>query len=109
MEREARTSVRAHQGKREEAGALDGAREADRGRDGQQGARPEGEAKSASPSSTRDISSGRRGGLRSGSGPGGRTKDQLYNEAKRRGIKGRSRMNKAQLQRAVAGKSSRSR
>ena len=68
-----------------------------------------GEAKSASPSSTRDISSGRRGGLRSGSGPGGRTKDQLYNEAKRRGIKGRSRMNKAQLQRAVAGKSSRSR
>src|SRR5204862_2859148 len=64
-----------------------------------------GEAKSASPSSTRDISSGRRGGLRSGSGPGGRTKDQLYNEAKRRGIKGRSRMNKAQLQRAVAAKS----
>jgi hypothetical protein len=68
-----------------------------------------GEAESASPSSLRDISSGRRGGLRSGSGPGGRTKEQLYNEAKRRGIKGRSRMNKAQLQRAVAGKSSRSR
>ena len=64
-----------------------------------------GEAKSASPSSIRDISSGRRGGLRSGSGPGGRTKEQLYNEAKRRGIKGRSRMNKAQLQRAVAAKS----
>ena len=64
-----------------------------------------GEAKSASRSSTRDISSGRRGGLRSGSGPGGRTKEQLYNEAKRRGIKGRSRMNKAQLQRAVAAKS----
>lgn len=66
-----------------------------------------GEAKSASRSSTRDISSGRRGGLRSGGGPQGRTKEQLYNEAKRRGIKGRSRMNKAQLQRAVAGKSSR--
>jgi hypothetical protein len=66
-----------------------------------------GEARSASRSSTRDISSGRRGGLRSGSGGGGRTKEQLYNEAKRRGIKGRSRMNKAQLQRAVAGKSSR--
>jgi hypothetical protein len=66
-----------------------------------------GEARSASRSSTNDISSGRRGGLRSGSGGGGRTKEQLYNEAKRRGIKGRSRMNKAQLQRAVAGKSSR--
>jgi hypothetical protein len=64
-----------------------------------------GEAKSASPGSIRDISSGRRGGLRSGSGPGGRTKEQLYNEAKRRGIKGRSRMSKAQLQRAVAAKS----
>jgi len=63
-----------------------------------------GEAKSTSPSSTRDIPSGRRGGLRSGSGPRGRTKEQLYNEAKRRGIKGRSRMNKAQLQRAVAAK-----
>jgi len=65
-----------------------------------------GEAKSASPSSTRDISSGRRGGLRSGTNrPKGRTKEQLYNEARRRGIKGRSRMNKAQLQRALAGKS----
>jgi hypothetical protein len=66
-----------------------------------------GESRSASHSSTRDISSGRRGGLRSGAGPRGRTKEQLYNEAKRRGIKGRSKMNKAQLQRAVAGKSSR--
>jgi hypothetical protein len=65
-----------------------------------------GEAKSSSPSSRRDISSGRRGGLRSGTNrPKGRTKEQLYNEAKRRGIKGRSRMNKAQLQRAVAAKS----
>ena len=60
-----------------------------------------GEAKSASRSSTRDISSGRRGGLRSGSGPQGRTKEQLYNEAKRRNIAGRSQMTKAQLQRAV--------
>jgi hypothetical protein len=68
-----------------------------------------GESKTASRSSTRDISSGRRGGLRSGTGGGGRTKEQLYNEAKRRGIKGRSKMNKAQLQRAVAGKSARSR
>jgi hypothetical protein len=65
-----------------------------------------GEAKSASPSSTRDISSGRRGGLRSGTNrPKGRTKEQLYNEARRRGIRGRSRMNKTQLQRALAGKS----
>ena len=60
-----------------------------------------GEAKQASRSSTQDISSGRRGGLRSGSGPGGRTKEQLYNEARAKGIKGRSKMNKAQLERAV--------
>ena len=65
-----------------------------------------GEAKSASRSSTRDISSGRRGGLRSGTNrPKGRTKEQLYNDAKRRGVKGRSRMTKQQLQRAVAAKS----
>ena len=60
-----------------------------------------GEAKESSPSSTRDISSGRRGGLRSHKGAGGRTRDQLYNEAKSKGIKGRSKMNKAQLERAV--------
>jgi len=61
-----------------------------------------GEARSASPSSTRDISSGRRGGLRSGTNrPKGRTKEQLYNEAKRLSVSGRSKMNKAQLQRAV--------
>jgi len=66
-----------------------------------------GESRSASRSSTSDISSGRRGELRSGGGPKGRTKEQLYNEAKRRGIKGRSKMNKAQLQRAVARKTSR--
>jgi hypothetical protein len=69
-----------------------------------------GEAKSSSRSSTRDLSSGRRGGLRSGTNrPKGRTKEQLYNEAKRRGVKGRSRMTKAQLQRALAGKSAHSR
>jgi hypothetical protein len=56
----------------------------------------------ASKTSTRDISSGRRGGLRSGTRrTKGRTKEQLYNEAKRRNVPGRSRMNKAQLQRAV--------
>ena len=65
-----------------------------------------GEAKTASKSSTKDISSGRRGGLRSGTNrPKGRTKAQLYNEAKRRGIRGRSSMTKDQLQKALAGKS----
>jgi hypothetical protein len=60
-----------------------------------------GEARESSRTSTDDISSGRRGGLRSPSGPAGRTRDQLYNEAKQKGIKGRSKMNKAQLLRAV--------
>ncbi len=60
-----------------------------------------GEAKTASRTSTRDISSGRRGGLRSHEGPGGRTYDQLYEEAKDKRIKGRSKMTKAQLRRAV--------
>jgi len=60
------------------------------------------EAKESSRSSRRDISSSRRGGLRSGTNrPKGRTKEQLYNEAKRLNISGRSRMNKQQLQRAV--------
>jgi hypothetical protein len=64
-----------------------------------------GESRSASRSSTQDISSGRRGGLRSGKpGPRGRTREQLYNEARQLGIEGRSKMNKAQLQRAIAGK-----
>jgi hypothetical protein len=66
-----------------------------------------GESRQASRSSTHDISSGRRGGLRSGqAGPRGRTRDQLYNEARQLGIDGRSKMNKAQLQRAIAGKKS---
>lgn len=61
-----------------------------------------GQTQTASRTSTEDISSSRRGGLRSGrSGPRGRTKAQLYNEAKQRNIPGRSRMSKAQLQRAV--------
>ena len=65
-----------------------------------------GEAKSASRSSTRDMSSGQRGGQRSGTNrPKGRTKEQLYNEAKRRGVEGRSTMSKDQLQKALAGKS----
>jgi plasmid stabilization system protein ParE len=61
-----------------------------------------GEARTSSRTSRQDISSGRRGGLRSGTNrPRGRTKEQLYNEAKRMGIEGRSKMNKQQLQRAV--------
>lgn len=60
-----------------------------------------GEAETVSKSSTDDISSGRRGGLRSHKGPGGRTRDQLYAEARRQGISGRSKMNKDQLLKAV--------
>lgn len=60
-----------------------------------------GEAKQKSRSSTHDISSSRRGGLRSHQGPQGRTKDQLYNEAKQKNIKGRSKMSKADLEKAV--------
>ena len=60
-----------------------------------------GEARESSRTSTQDISAGRRGGLRSHKGPGGRTYDQLYDEAKDKGIKGRSKMNKAQLEKAV--------
>lgn len=61
-----------------------------------------GESRTASRTSTRDISSGRRGGLRSGTNrPRGRTKEQLYQEAKKLGIDGRSKMNKAALERAV--------
>ena len=60
-----------------------------------------GQSKTASRSSVRDMPSSRRGGLRSRGGPKGRTREQLYNEARQMGIEGRSRMNKAQLQRAV--------
>ena len=60
-----------------------------------------GESRQRSRTSTQDISSGRRGGKRSGQGPGGRTRDQLYEEAKAKHINGRSRMTKAELERAV--------
>ena len=66
-----------------------------------------GESRQRSRTSTQDVSSGRRGGKRSGRpGPRGRTRDQLYNEARQLGIEGRSRMSKQQLQRAIAGKKS---
>jgi hypothetical protein len=66
-----------------------------------------GESRTASRTSTDDISSGRRGGKRSGTDqPKGRTRDQLYGEAKKLNIEGRSTMNKAQLQRAVDAKKS---
>jgi plasmid stabilization system protein ParE len=61
-----------------------------------------GEAKQASRTSIDDISSGRRGGLRSHKGSGGRTYDQLRNEAKERGIKGRSKMRKSQLEKVLS-------
>jgi hypothetical protein len=60
-----------------------------------------GESQQASRTSVDDISSGRRGGLRSHSGPAGRTRDQLYEEAKRKNIRGRSSMTKAELEKAV--------
>lgn len=60
-----------------------------------------GEAKQKSKTSTEDMSSSRRGGLRSHSGSGGRTRDQLYEEAKRKNVHGRSSMNKAELAKAV--------
>jgi hypothetical protein len=66
-----------------------------------------GESRQRSRTSTQDMSSSRRGGQRSGTNrPKGRTRDQLYAEAKNLGIEGRSSMNKDQLQRAVAGKKS---
>jgi hypothetical protein len=61
-----------------------------------------GESETASRTSTEDISSGRRGGLRSHSGAGGRTRDQLYAEARKRNVKGRSTMTKAELERALS-------
>ena len=64
-----------------------------------------GESKRASKLSEEDISSGRRGGIRSHrKSPRGRTRDQLYEEARHRGIRGRSKMTKAELQRAVGGR-----
>jgi hypothetical protein len=60
-----------------------------------------GEARQSSRTSTQDISSSRRGGLRSHRGPGGGTREQLYREAREKNIKGRSKMNKVELERAV--------
>lgn len=60
-----------------------------------------GESRRASRTSTKDISSGRRGGKRSHTGSKGRTKEQLYEEARKKNVEGRSYMNKAQLARAV--------
>ena len=60
-----------------------------------------GESRESSRTSTKDISSGRRGGLRSHRGSGGRTKAQLYEEAKDKNVKGRSKMSKAELEKAV--------
>ena len=64
-----------------------------------------GESKERSKASTDDLSPGRRGGLRSHSGSGGRTKAQLYEEAKKKNIEGRSSMTKAELEKAVGGRS----
>ena len=61
-----------------------------------------GESVTASASSIHDMSSGQRGGMRSHEGPGGRTVLQLRNEARQRGLKGRSKMNKAQLEEALS-------
>ena len=60
-----------------------------------------GEAKHANPHTVHDMSASRRGGERSHRGAGGRTREQLYEEAKRKGISGRSTMNKAELEKAV--------
>lgn len=60
-----------------------------------------GEAAESSPTSTEDLSSSRRGGLRSHRGAGGRTRDQLYAEARKKNVRGRSTMNKAELEKAV--------
>jgi hypothetical protein len=64
-----------------------------------------GESKTSSRSSRRGASASSRGGRQSGKGPGGRTREQLYNDAKKLGIEGRSKMTKDQLQKAVAGAS----
>jgi hypothetical protein len=64
-----------------------------------------GESRSSSRSSKRGRPASSRGGSQSGKGPGGRTREQLYNDARKLGIEGRSKMSKSQLQRAVAGAS----
>jgi hypothetical protein len=64
-----------------------------------------GESKSSSRSSTNGRSASSRGGKQSGKGPGGRTREQLYSDARKKGIEGRSKMSKKELEKAVAGSS----
>ena len=64
-----------------------------------------GESETSSRSSTRGRSASSRGGKQSGNGPGGRTREQLYNDARKLGIEGRSKMSKKELEKAVAGAS----
>jgi hypothetical protein len=111
-------AVRAHQGG-VSAGVSEGTAEEIAARTVQKERARTGEARTSSPTSTRDISSGRRGGLRSGTArKKGRTYEQLYNEARamnvhgrskmnKANVHGRSKMNKAQLQRAVDGRKGR--
>ena len=82
-------------------GSPNPSRERDRGPDREQGSRPGRREQDGQSSSIDDISSARRGGLRSHKGAGGRTYRQLYNEAKDQGIEGRSKMSKAQLERCA--------
>lgn len=99
--------IRARQAAREEQGRSEDRAEEIAARTVNKERAQSGESRRRSRTSTRDISSGRRGGQRSGrSGPRGRTRDQLYNEALQLSIDERSKMSKAQLQRAVAGKKS---
>jgi hypothetical protein len=89
-----------------ERGASEGSAEEIAARTVQKERARHGEATTSSRLSKEDISSGRRGGLRSHRrSPRGRTRDQLYEEAKRRNIRGRSKMTKGQLQRALGGRS----
>ena len=105
MERQARASVRAHSDSLEDRGTSDRKAKEIAARTVNKERARKGEAKESSRLSRTDISSGRRGGLRSGTRrPKGRTRDQLYEEAKDLNIEGRSKMTKAQLQRAVDAK-----
>jgi hypothetical protein len=99
---QAETAVRAHQGQRQEARESDKRAKEIASRTGNKERARSGESKTKSRTSTADMSSSRRGGMRSHTGAGGQTKEQLYSEAKRRNIKGRSSMSKAQLEKALS-------
>lgn len=101
VESEGGTAVRAHQGGLEDRGDSTKKAEAIAARTVNKARARAGDAESASRTSLNDIYSSRRGGLCSQEGPGGRTRDQLYEEARRKNIHGRSRMSKAQLERAA--------